>query len=184
MAFGWTASTGIALAVIFGIHPWFDPTVEISKVAGYFYVGLGRFAWGVVIAWIIFACLKGYGGVVNKFLSWRVFVPLGRLCFCMYLTSGHVQIVLHGRLAVPIKWDVYTMVNIYFSHLVMSLIVAFFATLIFESPFIILHKLLFDGIGTGANKVKNLKGENNNISALKNAKNEQVVTDETEIRES
>lgn len=149
---GWVASTAIALALLFAIHPWYDQAVEIPKVAGYFYAGMGRFSWGVVIAWIIFACLKGYGGIVNKFLSWKAFVPLGRLCFCMYLTSGHVQTLLHGRLNVPIKWDDYTTVNIYFAHLVMSSIVAFFATLLFESPFMILHKLLFEGLAARGNE--------------------------------
>ncbi len=141
----WLCSTGIACAVLFGIHSWFSPTKEIPEVAGYFYAGLSRMSWGIAVSWIIFACVKGYGGPVNGFLSWSVFMPLGRLCFCVYLTSLHLQLIFHVGLTVPIKYKTYTIVNIYFAHMVMSCLVGFVCTLLFESPFIILQKLIFEG---------------------------------------
>lgn len=141
----WICSTVISFAVIFGIHSWFGASKEIPEVGGYFYAGLSRISWGIAVSWIIFACIKGYGGPVNGFLSWSVFMPLGRLCFCVYLTSVHLQYIFNAGLTVPIKYRTYTNVNIYFAHMVMSYIVGFLCTLFFESPFIVLQKLIFEG---------------------------------------
>lgn len=145
VAIGWLLSTGLVLTVMFAIQPWMNPENTIPEVAGFFYSSFHRFCFGLSISWVIFACIKGYGGLVNSFLSWSVFMPLGRLCFCVYLVSLHVQMALQMGVKVPIKFESYVMTNLFFAHMVMSYIMGFFATMLFESPFIILQKLAFEG---------------------------------------
>lgn len=142
---GWAASTAIAPTVLYGIQDWFDPKAEIPKFAGLAYAGLSRVAWGVAVAWVMFACIKGYGGLVNSFLSWSPFMPLGRLCYCVYLVSLHLQMILHIRFTQPMRYDTYTQINYFFAHLLMSFTVGFFCTILFESPFMVLQKLIFEG---------------------------------------
>ena len=36
------------------------------------YAVLVKALWGVCLSWVTFACVKGYGGPVNDFLSWGV----------------------------------------------------------------------------------------------------------------
>ncbi|CAL8129603.1 unnamed protein product [Orchesella dallaii] len=151
----WALSTAICLTVLYSISNWFDPEVEIPKVAGLAYAGLSRVGWGVSISWVIFACMKGYGGLINSFLSWSVFMPLGRLCYCVYLVSLHLQMILHVRFTQPMRFDNYTQINFFFGHLIMSFIVGFFCTLLFESPFMILQKLIFEGGGGGGPRPQN-----------------------------
>jgi peptidoglycan/LPS O-acetylase OafA/YrhL len=43
------------------------------------------------MAWIIFACHSGHGGVVNRFLSSKYWMPLARLSYCLYLVSPVIQ---------------------------------------------------------------------------------------------
>lgn len=160
-AWGWVLSTALALTLIFSIYPWFNPENNIQKFWGLVYAGLSRFGWGLVISWIIFASVKGYGGIVNKFLSWSPFVPLARLCFCTYLTAAHLQYVFHSRFTQPLQFDTYTIVHFYFAHLLMSLMVGFVCTLVFESPFIILQKLIFDGSPKPKTKPKPVDQEAN-----------------------
>jgi len=107
---GWMLSTGTALAILYGIIPWFNPDNEIPEALGAFYAGTHRFAWGIVIAWIIFACSRGYGGPVNAFLSWKAFIPLGRLTFCVYLISLTLQMAYTARTLQPITYDSYVTV--------------------------------------------------------------------------
>lgn len=154
----WIGSTCLALTVIYAIFPWHDPSYDIPEVNGLFYAGLNRFCFAVSIGWVMFACIKGYGGIVNTFLSWKVFMPLGRLCFCMYLTSFHLQGLFHSRLTVPLKYDMYTMVNMYFAHLVMAVLVGFLCTLLLESPFLILVKMLLEGVG-GSSQPRQVKSK-------------------------
>lgn len=87
---GWLLSAAAALYGIYAILPWYDPDYEIPKGYGYFYAAISRPLWGFSIGWVIFACIKGYGGLINRFLSWSVFMPLGRLTFCVYLTSYRI----------------------------------------------------------------------------------------------
>ena len=46
--------------VIDGLDTYFDyPTKTFTVI----YSGISRAAWGLVMAWIVFACEKGYGGM-------------------------------------------------------------------------------------------------------------------------
>jgi peptidoglycan/LPS O-acetylase OafA/YrhL len=49
------------------------------------YFSITRVTYPLSIAWIIFACHFGYGGVINRFLSARGFIPLTRISYCAYL---------------------------------------------------------------------------------------------------
>lgn len=173
----WMSSTAICLAVLYGIHPWYDVTKEIPPVAGYLYAGLNRFAWAVAICWIIFACIKGYGGPVNQFLSWSAFIPLARLCYSTYIVSFHVQQFFHIRLTVPIKADSYMFANIFFAHLVMSFLMGFVLTVVVESPFIILQKLIFEGSGPAkpVNDKPEVVQEKNEAGEEKNSETNNAV---------
>lgn len=47
-------------------------------------------------------------------------MPLGRLTFCAYLVSFHVEVIFHARLSVPMKYDTYTVVCVdMFQHLIL-----------------------------------------------------------------
>ncbi|XP_037072333.1 nose resistant to fluoxetine protein 6-like [Pollicipes pollicipes] len=88
---GWIAAFAVGISVVYGMHsyqmPW-DPTP--SKAVAVAYGGLHRLAWGLAVSWIIFACVTGYGGVINTFLSYPGFVPLSRLTYAGYLVHSDV----------------------------------------------------------------------------------------------
>ena len=53
--------------------------------------------WSLALGWIIFSCHKGYGGVVNSFLSWKAWIPLSKLTYAAYLIHPQLQqIFLEG----------------------------------------------------------------------------------------
>ena len=53
--------------------------------------------WSLALGWVIFSCHKGYGGVVNSFLSWKAWIPLSKLTYAAYLIHLDLQkIVLRG----------------------------------------------------------------------------------------
>lgn len=64
MTAGWTLSTIVSLAIIYGLTPYLDESKvpEIDPAVSMTYGPLHRTAWAMVIAWIIFACSRGYGG--------------------------------------------------------------------------------------------------------------------------
>lgn len=108
---GWLLAAALALTVIYSIRRWFDAFYEIPETPGYFYAALSRLAWALSVAWVIFACIKGYGGIINTVLSWKVFMPLGRLTFCAYLISFYLQLIYHMRTSQPVRYDTYNVVG-------------------------------------------------------------------------
>ena len=62
---GWSLATCLAFACIYGLN------TEAYQVNGslppwpvhVLYGGFARFAWGLSLAWLVFACVKGYGGI-------------------------------------------------------------------------------------------------------------------------
>lgn len=49
------------------------------------FIGFIRNIWGLSIAWIIFACHSGSGGFVNKLLSSKYWLPIGKIGLSLYL---------------------------------------------------------------------------------------------------
>lgn len=62
----WAAAFATALAVLYGLdYPRMLGTgtyYPLSPAATAMYGGMHRLAWGLCIAWVIFACSRGYGG--------------------------------------------------------------------------------------------------------------------------
>ena len=60
------------------------PGVDIPVKAQVYYA-LRKSAWGFCLLWVTFSCCRGYGGVVNDFLSWQFWLPISKISFMTYL---------------------------------------------------------------------------------------------------
>ncbi|EDW25183.1 GL24551 [Drosophila persimilis] len=49
------------------------------------YYTLTRVGWPLALCWIIFACMQGYGGLADSFLSSPLWQPLSRLSYSVYI---------------------------------------------------------------------------------------------------
>ena len=65
IAFTWIFTLAMFGAIIFGLIPYLDESTvpEIPKAITIIYGSLHRVAWSIGISWIIFACVRGYGGI-------------------------------------------------------------------------------------------------------------------------
>lgn len=107
----WTVSAATCLAVLFGVAGFYQRDRPYSALAAGLYAGLHRTAWAAGVAWVVFACVSGRGGAVNAFLSWRLFAPLARLSYCVYLGHYAVIMVGHGLRRAPGYFGVFTTVS-------------------------------------------------------------------------
>ena len=108
------------------------------------YGALNRTAWACCLAWVVFACQVGYGGIINSTLSWKAFIPLGRLTYCGYLVSIPLQIIVRAQVHVPIYISDYKMVYTLVGDIVLTLIVSIIFSICFESPFIVVGKFIIE----------------------------------------
>lgn len=65
---------------------------ETSVFENALYEAYARVSWAVGIAWIIFACVHGYGGPVDWFLSLTQWQPLARISYSIYIVHMQIQI--------------------------------------------------------------------------------------------
>ncbi|XP_069123536.1 nose resistant to fluoxetine protein 6-like [Argopecten irradians] len=138
----WITVAVTACVVVYSIngpangHAW-------SNGVNALYNAVHRSVWGMCVCWVIFACVTGNGGIVNDFLSWKFFVPLGRLSYCLYLT--HLIVLQYYLLSVrqPIYATTLELIFIFLGTLMLSILVSIVASLAFEAPMMALEKVIF-----------------------------------------
>ncbi|XP_063584823.1 nose resistant to fluoxetine protein 6-like [Penaeus indicus] len=101
---GWTCAVFSSLAVLLGGWSYNTPftSMEYDPVNQVLYGSLHRAVWAAALAWVVFTCHYGYGGLVNDFLSYPLWQPLSRLTYAMYLTAICVQVVVTASIRTPL----------------------------------------------------------------------------------
>ncbi|KAK2569479.1 Nose resistant to fluoxetine protein 6 [Acropora cervicornis] len=80
---GWCLTTAISLSTVYG--PYKTGRKHFTSAENIMYGTLECFGWSLALAWVIFACHRGLGGLVNSILSAPFWIPLSRLTYCAYL---------------------------------------------------------------------------------------------------
>ncbi|XP_060562019.1 O-acyltransferase like protein-like [Ruditapes philippinarum] len=139
---GWLIATAMAVSVLYGLYTPDGTPPDLSNSVSALYNATSRTAWGISVAWVIFACATGYGGPVNKLLSWEGIIPFSRLTYCAYLVHPIVIYVhLASRRAYAFWYDL-EVIYVFLGHLCISYAAAFVVSLAFESPMMGLEKVL------------------------------------------
>jgi len=61
-------------------------TLEVSS-----YYTLTRVGWPMAVGWVVFACMQGYGGMANTFLSSPLWQPISKLSYSIYIWHSFIQ---------------------------------------------------------------------------------------------
>ncbi|GFY53418.1 nose resistant to fluoxetine protein 6 [Trichonephila inaurata madagascariensis] len=139
---GWALAFIFNFSVLYGVVGW-NRGAEPTLWGGLLYASLNRTAWTLGVSWMIVCCATGHGGVINYILSWKCFIPLGRLTFIVYLIHPIVQIAAVGNVRTQIQPDHFFAVWIYFGHMCITYGTAFAGTMLIESPLMSLEKIMF-----------------------------------------
>ncbi|XP_043654319.1 nose resistant to fluoxetine protein 6-like [Drosophila teissieri] len=90
---GWILCLAMLFTSIFALYPkiesgkpWLMTTLEVSS-----YYTLTRVGWPMAIGWVVFACMQGYGGLANSFLSSPLWQPLSKLSYSIYMWHSFIQ---------------------------------------------------------------------------------------------
>ncbi|XP_037291593.2 O-acyltransferase like protein [Rhipicephalus microplus] len=138
----WCVSTAVALCVIMVPYEWQKGNFPSQLEAG-LYAGLHRTAWAVAVGWLIFACVTGRAGVLNKFLSWSFFVPLSRLSLGAYLTSVFILAIRVTYRREIAEYHHFPMVMLFFGTTMLSYMAAYALFLFVECPLGLIEKYIF-----------------------------------------
>ncbi|KAH0557449.1 hypothetical protein KQX54_006196 [Cotesia glomerata] len=81
-------------------------------------------------------------GILSQFLSLPIYLPLGRISYSIYLLHYVGQTMGIQSVRVPMYIHEFQMINFLVSDLVIYIFGGFVFCLIFESPFLVLEKLM------------------------------------------
>ncbi|XP_076365804.1 nose resistant to fluoxetine protein 6-like [Tachypleus tridentatus] len=163
--FGWLFFTLIIVGVLFGTIPWTNGE-ETGRVAMVLYAALYPTFWALALAWLIVACLNGYGGIINTFLSSSYFIRLDRLSYAVYLLHIPVYMSYFYQKKHTTSYQEVELAYMFFGTVMVVYPLAFLFTVFFESPFIALLKTIF---------TKPREGDSSDLCIIQNFKEEKTL---------
>ncbi|ELT92578.1 hypothetical protein CAPTEDRAFT_186947 [Capitella teleta] len=132
---GWASSIMLIMLVIFIPHSEIkDGGSEWSQSQNVAYDTIARNTYSLGVAWIIFACHVGYGGVIDSLLSYKFWWPLSKLVFLALCTHSMIIFVLdYGRMT-PLYITVYHQNYRVIGHFWMNLLLGFLWAILWQYP--------------------------------------------------
>ncbi|KAK0159787.1 hypothetical protein PV327_010863 [Microctonus hyperodae] len=147
MVLAWILAV-LALGFSFFSYRFYQSKIDLDYNENYFicweifYSGFSHHIWGLCVCCIIYVCSFGYGGIVNKFLSLPIFLPLGKISYSVYVIHATILDMIFSSNRVDYYFTNFDIVSKYFSMVIWSLIAGFIFCLLFETPFLVLEKIL------------------------------------------
>ncbi|XP_063728872.1 nose resistant to fluoxetine protein 6-like [Symsagittifera roscoffensis] len=141
IALGWLAYTVVSMSVLYGLYGVAQGHFP-SKFMSAVYNAFGRVGWSISVSWLIWACMYGYAGFINSFLSMRLWIPLARVTYMTYLI--HVLVIQYIYLTADSTFN-YTPITYavqFCSNIVLAFGFGFIAVLMLESPIVGIEKIL------------------------------------------
>ncbi len=142
----WVVAGLIMIPDQYGLYFTFHGHVP-SKAENVLYIGLSKFAWGLGLALIVFACHNGYGWFINSFLSMKMWTPLARMTYNAYLVHPIVLSVVYGQLQKSFHYTDVTISVFAVSFVVISYGIAAVVCVLVEFPLANIESLVFKLVG-------------------------------------
>ncbi|XP_042907473.2 nose resistant to fluoxetine protein 6 [Parasteatoda tepidariorum] len=134
---GWILAVVRSLSSIYGLY---GPSESLFVRS--FYIGFHRVGWASAVGWVAYSCIAGNGGIINRFLSWKAFIPLGHLSFLAYLIHPLVMIYRNASLRERVYYGQTELVFKYLVYTLVSFFLAFIGYITVEKPFATLERLM------------------------------------------
>ena len=144
----WLIAAGILMSCLYGLYlTWHGHTPSLFE--NIIYNTFSRFAWGVSLALIVFACHNGYGWVINSFLSMKFWIPLSRLSYNAYLFHPLVVSAVIGSARKSIHYYDINMAAFAIANVVLSYGAAALVAVLVEFPLGNIEQAVFKMVGLG-----------------------------------
>lgn len=141
---GWILCATMMLGVLYAMWPANTGESKPSAAWAAVYGGFARSIWALGLAWIIFASVAGYGGVVSKILSWKALVPLSRLTFSAYIIHPVLMVIFYGSREESFDYSSFLLIYFAIGNIVLTYMASLVLSLVFEAPIIGMEKLLLN----------------------------------------
>ncbi|KPM07832.1 Acyltransferase-like protein 3 [Sarcoptes scabiei] len=141
----WLLTLLLYLFCMYNTSPWLTG-MPYNRFWSAFLFPFNRTLWGIILSMVIWLCITGNGFFVGHFLSLKVFRPLSRMTYSVYLSHVFVIFVRVGTSRQLMDIGTISMTFILTSTIVLSYLLGFLFTIIVESPLIQMLEFLKDDL--------------------------------------
>ncbi|XP_039295214.1 nose resistant to fluoxetine protein 6-like isoform X2 [Nilaparvata lugens] len=157
---GWLVTSsllGVVLWMSWYVH---QETVLYDRTIAALHNGMQRTAFALFLAWIVLTCEFGMAGPLKKLLSWKLFQPMSRLSYAIYLTSSGLQYSMASSRLHSYAFSETEIYRDLCGDIVYAVGIAFIFCLLFEAPYVKLANLVFNRNNTTERTVKRRRSGN------------------------
>ena len=129
----WLVATILSATIAFGQYQTWNGH-PFSKTENIMYFMFSRTVFSIGIALMIYACHNGFGGIINRFLSWSFWVPPSRLTFMAYLSHPIVLTLMYSTMRFRFIYTDYFLVVLVVAAVVLSYGLALVLAVTVEYP--------------------------------------------------
>lgn len=138
----WVLLLAVSWIITYALYIYYKRDHEYNVWEAACFQSLHPLGWGLAVAWLIYACERGYAGPVRHFLCWRWWQPLSRLTYSAYLVHFAVFYFGLGVTRAPGHYTHYNVLHIVFGDLAVVLVLATVFALAFELPVLNIDRVL------------------------------------------
>ncbi|XP_017055197.1 nose resistant to fluoxetine protein 6 [Drosophila ficusphila] len=139
---GWLVALALLFCCLFSMFDYSATTEPPPILEEAFYLTLGRIAWPLGLCWVVFACMQGYGGMANSFLSSPLWQPMSKLSYSAYIFHMFMETLNAGLTRTNTYFGNYQVMLRFWGDFGFTLLLAFVAYILMEAPLGNLESLL------------------------------------------
>ncbi|XP_046865193.1 nose resistant to fluoxetine protein 6 [Drosophila willistoni] len=139
---GWLISLGLLLTCVFSLSAYDGIDKVLPYLEDAFHLTLARIAWPLGLCWIVFACMQGYGGPANSFLTSPLWQPLSKLSYCTYIFHMFFVALNMGITRTSTVFSDYNVMLRFWGDFGFSILLSYLIYILVEVPFGNLETLL------------------------------------------
>ena len=144
----WANAVVLGLLLVFRPYRDFrwDSGKDIDLVEGRSFYAFRKAGWGLCLMWVTFSCCRGYGGIVNDFLSWGFWQTISKVSFMTYLFHMSLNWYYFAGQSYSLDLSLWLLTAMFVAQLAVDLALGTLASLTLELPFGKIQKLLMHRI--------------------------------------
>ncbi|XP_058443935.1 O-acyltransferase like protein [Malaya genurostris] len=148
---GWYACSLLLAFAFFGPAPMGSMHYVYDPLHAANYAAFSPIAWCIFFAWAVFTSHLGYRNKLIDVFSWSGFRVTTKISYAIYLTQFPIFFYNVGRIRNAQHYNFVTSVLLDLNEYVVIFLASFILTVLFETPFSNIKKLLFDNKRTRSN---------------------------------
>ncbi|KAJ8670305.1 hypothetical protein QAD02_001564 [Eretmocerus hayati] len=141
---GWASAFAAFCFCIFGTNYFLSPDYKYDALVETSFIMISKPVWALFNCWIIYTSIHGQAGLLSTILSWDLLFPLSKLSYCIYILHPIIGQMHIAKQRTPKYFSDFFAWSDYFGDYMTTVFVAFFFSLLFESPLVAVEKLLME----------------------------------------